>query len=121
MGTADLPHLECGSLKGASPFMPTNYELIFIGVISSMSDTKKEQPLNIVERKLGNHKAAGLYWSSSDKIEIDPRLDSRQYLYVLTHELLHKALPDCSEEEIIRISELVSKGIWQQDFRRIKT
>ena len=50
----------------------------------------------------------------------DTRLDSKQYLYVLLHELLHKALPECTEDGIIRISELLSKGVWQQGFRRLK-
>ncbi len=89
------------------------------GVIPCMPK-KKEQKLDIKERNLGQHKALGLYWPESDRIEIDPRLNAREYLYVLIHELTHKTMPEMTEEAVVRVSEVISKGVWQQGFRRIK-
>ena len=76
--------------------------------------------LNIQERYLGRHKAWGLFYHASKKIEIDPRQTSQHYLYVLIHELLHRSLPETTEEGVIRIAKLVAKGVWQQKYRRIK-
>lgn len=76
--------------------------------------------LNITERHLGRHSAWGMFWNASQKIEMDPRQASKQYLYVLIHELLHMALPETTEEGVIRIAKLVAKGVWQQKYRRIK-
>lgn len=76
--------------------------------------------LKISERKLGRYNAHGVFWCDDGSIEIDPRLKPRKYLYVLIHELLHKAQPELSEEEVIRIGHLVSKGVWQQHYRRIQ-
>ena len=80
----------------------------------------KEDKLDINERNLGKHKALGLFWPSSQKIEIDPRLNAKEYLYVLIHELTHMALPEVSEEGVERISDIIAKGVWQQGFRKIK-
>jgi hypothetical protein len=76
--------------------------------------------LNISERRLGRHQAWGMFWEAAKKIEIDPNQSSRHYLYVLVHELLHMALPEATEDGVIRIAKLVAKGVWQQGFRRIK-
>lgn len=80
----------------------------------------KDKKLNIKERNLGQFKALGLYYPDSNKIEIDPRLDSEEYLTVLIHELLHMAQPELTEEAVTRVSEMLGKGVWQQGFRRIK-
>jgi len=76
--------------------------------------------LNIKERNLGRHKAWGLFYNASKKIEIDPKQSSRHYLYVLIHELLHMALSETTEEGVIRIAKLVARGVWQQKYRRLK-
>ena len=88
--------------------------------IMSKKSEPKEKDLNIKERHLGRNQAYGMYYTATNKIEIDPRLKAREYLYVLIHELTHMALPEANEEGVTRISELVSKGVWQQGFRRIK-
>lgn len=80
----------------------------------------KDAKLNIKERHLGKHKALGLYWESTNSIEIDPRLTAKEYLYVLTHELTHMSMPEATEDTVIKISKIISKGIWQQGFRRVK-
>lgn len=81
---------------------------------------EQEEKLDIRERNLGKHQAYGLFWTATKKIEIDPRLRNKDYLYVLTHELTHMALPEATEEAVVRISELISRGIWQQGYRRLK-
>ncbi len=80
----------------------------------------KNRRLDITERKLGRHKALGLFYPGCEKIEIDPTLLSRKYLYVLVHELLHMAFPDLSEEGVIRSAKVVAKGVWQQGYRRLQ-
>lgn len=77
--------------------------------------------LNIKEKKLARHNAWGLFYHASKKIEIDPRQASRHYLYVLIHELLHMSFPELTEEGVVRAARLIAKGVWQQNFRRIKT
>lgn len=76
--------------------------------------------INIFERKLGRERAYGLFWNKKQAIEIDPRLSARKYLYVLIHELLHHAQQELTEEGVIRVAKLVSKGVWQQGYRRIQ-
>lgn len=104
---------------GASPTEAT----IVICVIHSMKPRRTKphgnKKLNIRERKLGRERAWGLFWRQAQRIEIDPQQRSRQYLYVLIHELCHMALPDLTEEAVVRISKLIAKGVWQQGFRRL--
>lgn len=75
--------------------------------------------LNITERKLGQHRAWGLYWHKRKKIEIDPSQMSKKYLTTLIHELVHMNFPDLTEEGVIKAANLISKGVWQQGYRRI--
>jgi hypothetical protein len=84
-------------------------------VIYDMSNKK----LDISERKLGRHKALGLFWVSNKKIEMDPRLKAKKYLHVLVHELLHKSQEELTEEGVERVSKIIAKGVWQQGYRRI--
>ena len=74
--------------------------------------------LIIKERKLGQHKAWGLFWHASKKIEIDPNQLSKHYLYVLVHELLHMTFPELTEDGVIRAAKIITKGVWQQGYRR---
>jgi len=89
-----------------------------------MKDTKTKQhgnkKFNITERKLGRHRAWGMYYRKENKIEIDPTQLSRHYLYVLVHELTHMAFPELNENGVIRASKIISKGVWQQGFRRMQ-
>lgn len=80
---------------------------------------RKKNKLVIRERKLFREKAWGLCWNDTKEIEIDPRQTPRHYLKILVHELLHAALPGLSEREVVRVSNLIKKGVWQQGYRRI--
>ena len=85
-----------------------------------MSTTHGNKKINISERKLGREGAYGLFWSKSKRIEIDPRLSARKYLYVLLHELLHQACPEMTEDGVIRVAKILAKGAWQQGYRRVQ-
>jgi hypothetical protein len=80
----------------------------------------KPEPIRVVERKLGRHKADGLAWKEERLIEIDPRLEGEEYLLTLIHEILHVSFPKLSEIEIIGKSREVATVVWSQGYRRIK-
>lgn len=75
--------------------------------------------IRIRERKLGRQRAYGLYYHYEDLIEIDPRQSTKTYLNTLCHELLHKAIPEIGENKITKAASILSRGILQQNFRRI--
>ena len=78
----------------------------------------KTKTIKIVEIKLGRQKAAGQYWKN--KIEIDPRQDSKDYLDTLIHEMLHHECPWLDEMAVRKIAPAISKVVWKQGYRRIK-
>lgn len=71
----------------------------------------------VIERKLGREKALGQAWD--DLVEIDPRQNPKEYLDTVIHELLHVALPELSEAQVIQVSRLISSKLWKIGFRRI--
>lgn len=85
-----------------------------IAVKTYMANVKK---LKIIEKKLGREGAWGTYYNNV--IEMEPRQKSRQYLKYCIHELLHHADPTLSESRVCKISSIIAKGLWQQNFRRI--
>jgi hypothetical protein len=40
-------------------------------------------------------------------------------LDTLIHEVLHLAKPDLTEEEVIRVSNILAKQVWRCGYRRI--
>ena len=74
---------------------------------------QRNKKLFISERKLGRHNAYGLFWHKTRKIEVDPRLKSEKYLYVLIHELLHLCFPNMSETRVKKVGKIIAKGVWQ--------
>ncbi len=56
--------------------------------------------IKVVERPLGREKALGLAWVGENKIEIDGRLKSKEYLNTLIHEMLHIYNPTWSETRV---------------------
>lgn len=77
-----------------------------------------QPPPSFKERKLGKHKARGLYWPDG-LIEIDERLRGMERLEVLLHEIDHHLHPDKSEEEVTRDAEKTAELLWGQRVRII--
>jgi hypothetical protein len=71
----------------------------------------------VTERKLGRHKALGLYWPTIKAIEIDSRLKNRARLEVLIHEFLHHRFPHWTEEFVDQEAIHMSKFLWKQGYR----
>lgn len=100
--------------------MPTK-----ISVISSMA---KKRPVRIRERKLGRYgkrnkkgkqieSVHGLWWENN-LIEVDPRQTPLSYFKTLIHELLHAALPNLSEREVVRVTNIIARNLWKQNYRK---
>ena len=79
-----------------------------------------KRKLQVVERPLGREKALGLAWVGENKIEIDGRLKSKQYLNVLIHEMLHIYNPSWSETRVDQTANEMASVIWAKNYRRIK-
>lgn len=71
----------------------------------------------MIEKKLKREKADGM--QIGNDIFIDPRLEIKNHLETLVHETLHVALPDLSEKEVCRVSKIISKVLWSQNYRRL--
>ena len=71
----------------------------------------------VSERKLGREQAYGQYYDGL--VEIDPRLDSKEYLDTLIHEMLHHHLPDLSESDVLAIATRMTNQIWRKNYRRL--
>ena len=52
-------------------------------------------------------------------VEIVPRLSPKRELETLTHESLHLAFPEMSEKDVDRAGKVVSKVLWQENYRRV--
>ena len=76
--------------------------------------------IEVIERPLGREKALGLAWVDKNKIEIDGRLKSKQYLNTLIHELLHIYNPTWSETKVDQTATEMCNIIWAKNYRRIK-
>ena len=79
-----------------------------------------KRKIQVVERPLGREKAMGLAWVGEDKIEIDGRLKSKQYLDTLIHEMLHIYNPTWSETRVAQTANEMTSIIWSKNYRRIK-
>ena len=70
--------------------------------------TKNRKKINIVETKLGNRQALGLWEKVNDTtslISIDERLKGFQRLLIVLHEALHETCRDWTEEKVVAVSE----------------
>jgi len=76
--------------------------------------------IEVIERPLGREKALGLAWVDKNKIEIDGRLKSKQYLNTLIHELLHIYNSNWSETKVDQTATEMCNIIWSKNYRRIK-
>lgn len=62
----------------------------------------------------------GWAYTDQDKIEIDPRQTSRQYLNTLVHEILHVLYPEDSETKISNNADTITHYIWEDNYRKIE-
>ena len=76
--------------------------------------------MKVIHRKLGKEKADGLAHIDSNTIEIDERLKGRYRLEITIHEALHILYPKDSETAIIRKSKRLTKGLWEQGYRKVE-
>lgn len=81
-----------------------------------MSEVKTTK-VKVIEKKLGKQRAFGQYYDGI--VEIDPRLESFDYLDTLIHEMLHHHFPEATEEEILEIATKIATQIWAKDYRRL--
>ncbi len=79
----------------------------------------KRKKIKVIERKLGREKAMGQAWMGEDLIEIDNRLNNKEYLFCLLHEVLHICFPNLSEKEVLKYEKVFGKTVWEQGYRRI--
>jgi hypothetical protein len=81
---------------------------------------RRKTKIEVVERPLGREKALGLAWVGENKIEIDGRLKSKQYLNTLIHEMLHIYNPAWPETRIDQTATEMCNVIWAKNYRRMK-
>jgi len=75
--------------------------------------------LKIIDKKLGRNKAWGMCYQGDNLIEIDPRQKPKAYLNTLVHELIHEAFHEMSEKEVIKAANLITRGLWQKNYRKV--
>lgn len=80
----------------------------------------KRRPPAILERKLGRQRAAGQHMFGTRVIEIDPRQSSRERMDTVVHEALHYAREDMDEDEVVRVSRIISGALWKDRYRRVQ-
>ena len=73
----------------------------------------------VTERKLGKHKADGLYWPDTKSIEIDPNLKPKRKMEVMIHELLHHRHPDWTEEKVNAEGLYICEFLWKHNYRKV--
>lgn len=84
--------------------------------------TRNRKKINIVETKLGNRQALGLWEKVNDTtslISIDERLKGFQRLLIVLHEALHETCRDWTEEKVVAVSEFLARVLWECDYRHV--
>ena len=76
--------------------------------------------IEVIERPLGREKALGLACVDKNRIEIDGRLKSKQYLNTLINELLHIYNANWSETKVDQTATEMCNIIWSKNYRLIK-
>lgn len=82
---------------------------------------RKTPKVKVIWRKLGKERAWGQAETDPVRpvVEIDPRLSPKREIETLTHEVLHVAFPQMSEKEVDRAGKVISKVLWEQNYRRV--
>jgi len=69
--------------------------------------------------KIKEENILGYAYFDEQRIEIDPRQNSKEYLNTIIHECLHIYFPNLEEKYIIKIADDVTDIIWNRKYRRI--
>lgn len=85
-----------------------------------MKRHRKSNKIEVIERRLGREGCDGLAWLGENKIEIDPRQDSKEYMDTCIHESLHIIWEDIKESEIRIAAKRITDVLWRQGFRKIQ-
>jgi hypothetical protein len=75
--------------------------------------------IKIIYKKLGRERLWGEANLDDNSIVLDSRLKGRKALEILIHEYSHCILPSLNEDEIVRISTILTKVLWSENYRRI--
>jgi hypothetical protein len=75
--------------------------------------------IKIIYKKLGRERLWGEANLDDNSIVLDSRLKGRKALEILIHECSHCILPSLNEDEIVRISTILTKVLWSENYRRI--
>lgn len=78
----------------------------------------KPNKVKVKYRKLGRERAWGQAMIGENFIEVDPRLDERRMLRVITHELCHLAFPNASETQVLEAEKIVGQTLWDLGYRK---
>lgn len=84
-----------------------------------MSRRRERLPKVVRKRIIKKRGLYGIYDSETHVIHVDPRYSEREQFKTLIHELLHIALPEEHEREIIRITNKLFPVIWKQGYRKV--
>ena len=79
----------------------------------------KNSKIKVKYSKLGRENIWGVAHCVNNLIELDTRLKGKKHLEILAHESLHILLPSLSEEEIVRLSVVLTKTLWSEGYRKI--
>jgi hypothetical protein len=76
--------------------------------------------MKVIYKKLGREKVFG-YMDTDDleTIFVDSRLKGKKLMEVILHEAVHCLRPDWEEEEVVRVSTVLTRLLWEQGFRQV--
>jgi hypothetical protein len=81
-----------------------------------MANRKK---ITVIYKKLWRRKAWGLSYDDDWTIEIDERAKGKKKLELLIHEASHLLHPEKTEEQIVKMSVILTKLLWNEGLRFI--
>jgi hypothetical protein len=73
--------------------------------------------VNMKHIRVDGSKVHGVYYPKKKLINIEKTLKGENLLTILSHELLHAALPHLNERQVYRASKIIANAIWKRDFR----
>lgn len=86
-----------------------------------MARPRLPKQIKIVEKKLGKEGVWGWAEREGDVgiVALDPRMDSKRYLEVLIHEILHTFDMEDSESRVDKSARILARELWKKGFRRL--
>lgn len=78
----------------------------------------------VTEKKLGRHKADGLWVpgdeDTGEQIFVDPRLKPKRRFEVVIHEFLHHRFPAWTEERVTSEAKHMTNFLWKHGYRKVE-